>query len=35
VTLDSPAPGRVTLTGPATYIGTVQIEIDDTLGETV
>ena len=35
VTLDSPAPGRVTLTGPATYIGTVEIEIDDTLGETV
>jgi diaminopimelate epimerase len=29
VTLDSPAPGRVTLTGPATYIGTIQIDIDD------
>jgi diaminopimelate epimerase len=29
VTLDSPAPGRVTLTGPATYIGTVEISVDD------
>ena len=35
VTLDSPAPGRVTLTGPATYIGTVEIDIDDTFGEAV
>jgi diaminopimelate epimerase len=34
VTLDSPAPGRVTLTGPATYIGTVEITVDDLeLGE--
>ena len=30
VTLDSPAPGRVTLTGPATYIGTVEITVEDT-----
>jgi diaminopimelate epimerase len=29
VTLDSPAPGRVTLTGPATYIGTVEITVED------
>jgi diaminopimelate epimerase len=29
VTLDSPTPGRVTLTGPATYIGTVEINVDD------
>ena len=29
VTLDSPAPGRVTLTGPATYVGTVEIDVDD------
>ena len=29
VTLDSPIPGRVTLTGPATYIGTVEINVDD------
>jgi diaminopimelate epimerase len=29
VTLDSPAPGHVTLTGPATYIGTVEIAIED------
>ena len=35
VTLDSPAPGRVTLTGPATYIGTVEIDVDDTVGEAV
>ena len=35
VTLDSPAPGRVTLTGPATYIGTVEIDVDDTLGAAV
>ena len=35
VTLDSPTPGRVTLTGPATYIGTVEIDVDDTLGVTV
>jgi diaminopimelate epimerase len=27
VTLDSPAPGRLTLTGPATYIGTVEIDL--------
>lgn len=27
VTLDSPSPGRVTLTGPATYIGTVEITV--------
>jgi diaminopimelate epimerase len=27
VTLDSPEPGRVTLTGPVTYIGTVQIDV--------
>src|SRR5262245_48463844 len=27
VTLDSPEPGRVTLTGPATYIATVEIEV--------
>ncbi len=27
VTLDAPAPGRVTLTGPATYIGTIEIEV--------
>jgi diaminopimelate epimerase len=31
VTLDSPAPGRVTLTGPATYIGTVEINVDDVI----
>jgi diaminopimelate epimerase len=30
VTLDSPTPGRVTLTGPATYIGMVEIAVDDT-----
>jgi diaminopimelate epimerase len=30
VTLDSPAPGRVTLTGPATYIGTVEITVEDS-----
>ena len=29
VTLDSPEPGRVTLTGPATYIGTIEIAISD------
>jgi hypothetical protein len=28
VTLDSPEPGRVTLTGPATYIGTVEIDVE-------
>jgi diaminopimelate epimerase len=28
VTLDSPEPGRVTLTGPATYIGTVEIDLE-------
>jgi diaminopimelate epimerase len=27
VTLDSPAPGRLTLTGPATYIGTIEIDV--------
>jgi diaminopimelate epimerase len=27
VTLDSPEPGRVTLTGPATYIGTIEIDV--------
>ncbi len=27
VTLDAPSPGRVTLTGPATYIGTIEIEV--------
>jgi diaminopimelate epimerase len=27
VTLDSPEPGRVTLTGPAAYIGTIEISI--------
>jgi diaminopimelate epimerase len=27
VTLDAPEPGRVTLTGPATYIGTVEIDV--------
>src|SRR5690606_32181751 len=27
VELESPAPGRVTLTGPATYVGTIEIEI--------
>jgi diaminopimelate epimerase len=31
VTLDSPAPGRVTLTGPATYIGTVEITVEDMI----
>lgn len=29
VELDAPAPGRVTLTGPATFVGTVHIEIDE------
>jgi diaminopimelate epimerase len=27
VTLDSPVPGRVTLTGPSVYIGTIEISI--------
>lgn len=27
VELDAPAPGRVTLTGPATYVGTIHIEL--------
>ena len=27
VTLDSPSPGRVTLTGPATYVATVELEV--------
>lgn len=27
VTLDSPAPGRVTLTGPATYVATIEIAV--------
>jgi diaminopimelate epimerase len=27
VALDTPAPGRVTLTGPATYVATIEIEI--------
>lgn len=27
VELDAPAPGRVTLTGPATYVGTIHIEM--------
>lgn len=27
VELESPTPGRVTLTGPATYVGTIEIEI--------
>jgi diaminopimelate epimerase len=27
VTLDTPAPGRVTLTGPATYVATVEIDV--------
>lgn len=27
VTLDAPAPGRVTLTGPATYVATIEVEI--------
>jgi diaminopimelate epimerase len=27
VTLDSPEPGRVTLTGPATYVATVEIDV--------
>ena len=27
VELDAPAPGRVTLTGPATYIATIEIEV--------
>lgn len=27
VELDAPAPGRVTLTGPATYVGTIEIEL--------
>jgi diaminopimelate epimerase len=31
VTLDSPAPCRVTLTGPATYIGTVEITVEDMI----
>ena len=31
VTLDSPAPGRVTLTGPATYIGSVEITVEETV----
>jgi diaminopimelate epimerase len=36
VTLDTPASGRVTLTGPATYIGTVEITIEESnLDETV
>lgn len=28
VVLDAPAPGRITLTGPATYVGTIVIEDD-------
>jgi diaminopimelate epimerase len=35
VTLDSPAPGRVTLTGPATYVGTVEVNVDDSVEETL
>ena len=31
VTLDSPTPGRATLTGPATYIGTVEVTVDVTV----
>jgi diaminopimelate epimerase len=27
VALDTPSPGRVTLTGPSTYIGTIEIEV--------
>jgi diaminopimelate epimerase len=27
VTLDAPAPGRVTLTGPATYVGTITVDL--------
>ncbi len=27
VTLDTPSPGRVTLTGPATFVGTIEIEV--------
>jgi len=35
VTLYSPAPGRVTLTGPATYIGTIEIVVDNTLADAI
>jgi diaminopimelate epimerase len=27
VELDAPAPGRATLTGPATFVGTIEIEL--------
>jgi hypothetical protein len=27
VTLDDPAPGRVTLTGPATYVATIEVPL--------